>query len=134
MSREYRAMWEKLDINMQSHDMLMELLPVVYDRIYLSQQERPRAMGFYDYVVSEIHGVRVKELVEHKERGGKVFGTFCVYVPEEIILAAGGIAVGLCAGTDYSVPIGEQILPRNLWILLSQAGSLELTHHKSSCA
>jgi len=33
-------------------------------------------------------------LVEHKEKGGKVFGTFCVCVPEEVIIAAGGIAVG----------------------------------------
>ncbi len=121
MNEEYRAMWEKLGINMQSHDVLMEALTVLYKKVYLSQQGRPQAMGFYDYVVSEIHGLRVKELVEHKEKGGKVFGTFCVYVPEEVILAAGGIAVGLCAGADFSVPIGEQILPRNLCALIKSA-------------
>lgn len=121
MNEEYRAMWEKLGVNMQSHDVLMEALTVLYEKVYLSQQGRPQAMGFYDYVVSEIHGLRVKELVEHKEKGGKVFGTFCVYVPEEVILAAGGIAVGLCAGADFSVPIGEQILPRNLCALIKSA-------------
>jgi benzoyl-CoA reductase/2-hydroxyglutaryl-CoA dehydratase subunit BcrC/BadD/HgdB len=101
--------------------MLMGALPAIYEKVYLSQQGRPQAMGFYDFVVSEIHGLRVKELVEHKEKGGKVFGTFCVYVPEEVIIAAGGIAVGLCGGADFSVPTGEQILPRSLCALIKSA-------------
>ena len=121
MSDEYRAMWEKLGINLDRHDLLMGVLPVVFEKTFLNQHGRPQAMGFYDYVVSEIHGLRVKELVEHKEKGGKVFGTFCVYVPEEIIIAAGGIAVGLCGGADFSVPTGEQILPRNLCALIKSA-------------
>ena len=118
---DYRPMWAQLGINMPSHDLLIAALPAIYEKIYLSQPNRPQAMGFYDFVVSEIHGLRVKELVDHKEQGGKVFGTFCVYVPEEIIIAAGGIAVGLCGGADFSVPTGEQILPRNLCALIKSA-------------
>jgi len=78
-------------------------------------------MGFYDFVVSEIHGLRVKELVDHRKKGGKVFGTFCVYVPEEVIVAGGGICVGLCAGADFSVPAGERNVPRNLCALIKSA-------------
>lgn len=121
MSEEYRAMWEGLGINMRRHDMLLTALPEIFQQIYLSQKERPQAMGFYDFVVSEIHGIRVKELMDHKAKGGKVFGTFCVYVPEEVIFAAGGIAVGLCGGADFSVPTGEQILPRNMCALIKSA-------------
>ena len=121
MSEEYRAMWEGLGINMRRHDMLLTALPQIYQQVYLSQQRRPQAMGFYDFVVSEIHGLRVKELMDHKAKGGKVFGTFCVYVPEEVIIAAGGIAVGLCGGADFSVPTAEQILPRNLCALIKSA-------------
>jgi benzoyl-CoA reductase/2-hydroxyglutaryl-CoA dehydratase subunit BcrC/BadD/HgdB len=121
MSEEYRAMWQKLGLNMPAHDMLLAALPAIYEKVYLTQKERPKAMGFYDFVISEIHGLRVKELVEHKEKGGKVFGTFCVYVPEEIIIAAGGVSVGLCAGADFSVPTGEQIVPRNLCALIKSA-------------
>ncbi len=121
MSEEYRSMWEKLGINMKRHDMLLGALPAIYQQVYLSQKDRPQAMGFYDFVVSEIHGLRIKELMEHKEKGGKVFGTFCVYVPEEIIVAAGGVAVGLCGGADFSVPTAEQILPRNLCALIKSA-------------
>ena len=118
---DYRAMWEKLGINMRRHDMLMNALPPIYEKTYLKQQDRPQAMGFYDFVVSEIHGLRVQELVEHKEKGGRVFGTFCVYAPEEVIIAGGGIAVGLCGGADFAVPTGEQILPRNLCALIKSA-------------
>ncbi len=121
MSEEYRAMWESLGLNMKRHDALLAALPAIYQQIYLSQQNRPQAMGFYDLVVSEIHGLRIKELLDHKTKGGKVFGTFCVYVPEEIIFAAGGVAVGLCGGADFSVPTAEQILPRNLCALIKSA-------------
>ncbi len=126
MSEEYRAMWKELGINMKRHDALLAALPAIYEQVYLSQQGRPQAMGFYDFVVSEIHGLRVKELMEHKAKGGKVFGTFCVYVPEEVIVAAGGICVGLCGGADFSVPTAEQILPRNLCALIKSAVGFKL--------
>ncbi|MDM7996380.1 MAG: double-cubane-cluster-containing anaerobic reductase [Acidobacteriota bacterium] len=121
MSEQYRAMWEKLGIDMPAHDLLMQALPDIYKKVYLGQKNRPQAMVFYDFVVSEIHGLRVKELVDHREKGGKVFGTFCVYVPEEVIVAGGGICVGLCAGADFSVPTGERIVPRNLCALIKSA-------------
>ncbi len=65
--------------------------------------------------------MRIRELVEHREKGGKVFGTFCVYAPEEVIVAGGGICVGLCAGADFSEPAGERIVPRNLCALIKSA-------------
>lgn len=126
MSEEYRAMWEGLGINIRRHDMLLTALPEIFQQVYLSQQDRPQAMDFFDFVVSQIHGIRVKELMDHKAKGGKVFGTFCVYVPEEIIVAGGGIAVGLCGGADISVPTGEQILPRNLCALIKSATGFKL--------
>lgn len=70
-------------------------------------------MDYYDFVVSEIHGVRPAELVEHQKNGGKVFGTFCVYVPDEIVFAAKAIATGLCGGSQFWVPGGEKVLPSN---------------------
>ncbi|MCL1976545.1 MAG: 2-hydroxyacyl-CoA dehydratase family protein, partial [Candidatus Bathyarchaeota archaeon] len=43
----------------------------------------------------------------------KIFGTFCVYVPDEIILASDGIATGLCGGSQFWVSGGEKVLPTN---------------------
>ncbi len=127
MSEDYRAMWKGLGMDLERHDLLLTALPEAFQQTYLSQQQRPKAMGFYDFVVSEIHGLRVKELMDHKAAGGKVFGTFCVYVPEEVIVAAGGIAVGLCGGSDFSVPTGEQILPRNLCALIKSLVGFKLS-------
>jgi benzoyl-CoA reductase/2-hydroxyglutaryl-CoA dehydratase subunit BcrC/BadD/HgdB len=68
-------------------------------------------MDYYNFVVSEIHGVRPAELIEHQKKGGKVLGTFCVFVPDEIIFAADAIATGLCGGSQFWVAGGEKVLP-----------------------
>ncbi|MFA7078548.1 MAG: double-cubane-cluster-containing anaerobic reductase, partial [Syntrophomonas sp.] len=56
---------------------------------------------------------RPAEMLEHQKQGGKVFGTFCVYVPDEVVFAAGGIAAGLCGGSQFWVSGGEKVLPSN---------------------
>ena len=110
---DYRQMWTDLDMDVEKHDVLCEVLPEAFSGVYLSQENRPQGMDFYDFVVSEIHGVRPAELIEHQKTGGKVFGTFCVYVPDEVVFAAGGIATGLCGGSQFWVPGGEKVLPAN---------------------
>jgi benzoyl-CoA reductase/2-hydroxyglutaryl-CoA dehydratase subunit BcrC/BadD/HgdB len=47
-----------------------------------------------------------------------VIGTFCVYVPEELILAVGGTCVGLCAGAEIGIDEAEKVLPRNTCALI----------------
>jgi len=115
---DYRKLWQELGMELEKHDMLCEALPPLYEKVYLTQQNRPEAMGYFDFVISEIHGARVEELAVHNRAGGKIVGTFCVFVPTEIIQAAGGIAVGLCGGSQFWVPDGEKVLPRNLCPLI----------------
>lgn len=110
---DYRKLWESLGIDLERHDQLCEVLPEFYGDIYLSQQNRPEGMNYYNFVISEIHGLRIQELAEIKKNGGKVLGTFCVYVPDEIAFAAGAVCVGLCGGSDFWIPDGEKLLPRN---------------------
>lgn len=110
---DYHKMWEDLGMYLETHDQLCEVLPQAFGDVYLSQENRPESMDYYDFVVSEIHGVRPAELVEHQKNGGKVFGTFCVYVPDEIVFAAKAIATGLCGGSQFWVPGGEKVLPSN---------------------
>lgn len=110
---DYHKMWEDLGMDLETHDQLCEVLPQAFGDVYLSQENRPESMDYYDFVVSEIHGVRPTELVEHQKNGGKVFGTFCVYVPDEIVFAAKAIATGLCGGSQFWVPGGEKVLPSN---------------------
>lgn len=110
---DYHKMWEDLGMDVETHDQLCEVLPQAFGDVYLSQENRPDSMDYYNFVVSEIHGVRPAELIEHQKQGGKVFGTFCVYVPDEIVFAAQAIATGLCGGSQFWVPGGEKVLPTN---------------------
>ena len=106
-------MWERLGMDLETHDQLCAVLPQMFGDVYLSQENRPEAMDYYNFVIAEIHGVRPAELIEHQKKGGKVFGTFCVYVPDEIVFAADAIATGLCGGSQFWVPGGEKVLPVN---------------------
>lgn len=110
---DYHPMWEDLGMDVETHDQLCAVLPQAFGDVYLSQENRPDAMAFWDMVVGEIHGIRPAELIEAQKNGQKVFGTFCVFVPDEVIIAANGIVTGLCGGSQFWVPAGEEVLPKN---------------------
>ena len=124
--QDYRPMWTELGLDLQGHDGLLEVLGDSYSEVYLHQENRPGAMEYFDFVVSECHGLRIKELMDAKDKGRKVIGTFCVYVPEEIILALDGISVGLCAGAEIGMEKAEEYLPRNLCALIKSFMGFEL--------
>lgn len=120
MSEDYRQMWTDLGLDLDKHDRLLEALGAMYKDLYMRQENRPGGMQYFDFVISEAHGLRIRELLDGKKKG-KVFGTFCVYVPEEIILALDSICVGLCAGTAFSIPDAEAVLPSSLCPLIKSA-------------
>ncbi|QQY79278.1 benzoyl-CoA reductase/2-hydroxyglutaryl-CoA dehydratase subunit BcrC/BadD/HgdB [Keratinibaculum paraultunense] len=111
---DYKKMWQDLNMDIEKHDILCEALPEQFGDIYLTQENRPEAMNYFNYVVAEIHGARIMELEKYKKEGGKVVGTFCVFVPDEVILATKAIGVGLCSGSQFWIEDGEKILPRNI--------------------
>ncbi len=110
---DYHSMWKDLGMDIEVHDQLCEALPQAFGDTYLTQKNRPESMDFYDMVVGGIHGIRPSELIEEQKNGKKVFGTFCVFVPDEVIIAADGIVTGLCGGSQFWVPNGEEVLPKN---------------------
>jgi len=110
---DYRKMWEELGMDLETHDQLCAVLPTAFGDVYLSQENRPEGMGFWDMGVADVHGIRPAELIEAQKNGQKVFGTFCVYVPDEVIIAANGIVTGLCGGSQFWVPDGEAVLPKS---------------------
>lgn len=114
----HREMWERLDLDLEAHDALLEVLGKFYGDIYMSQQNRLQGAEYLDFVLSEVHGLRIKELQDAKAEGRKVVGTFCVFVPEEITLAADAIHVGLCAGAEAGTELAEQMVPRNTCALI----------------
>jgi benzoyl-CoA reductase/2-hydroxyglutaryl-CoA dehydratase subunit BcrC/BadD/HgdB len=118
MATDYRPMWQGLGMNLEGHDVLLGVLGQAYQDVYLSQKDRPQGMEYLDFVMSEVHGLRIQELMDAKKAGRKVIGTFCVFVPDELILAVDGISVGLCAGAEFGFEDAEKLLPRNMCSLI----------------
>jgi benzoyl-CoA reductase/2-hydroxyglutaryl-CoA dehydratase subunit BcrC/BadD/HgdB len=126
MSEVYRSMWAELGLDLEAHDALINVLGKTYEDIYLSQKKRPEAMGYFDFVMSEVHGLRIKELLEEKQNGRKIIGSYCVFVPEELVLAANATLVGLCSGADFAMEEVERLLPRNTCALIKSSFGFKL--------
>lgn len=58
------------------------------------------------------------ELKEWKERGGKVVGLYCSYVPGELVRAAGAVPVSLCGNREQAFDVAERDLPRSFCPLI----------------
>jgi benzoyl-CoA reductase/2-hydroxyglutaryl-CoA dehydratase subunit BcrC/BadD/HgdB len=125
---DYTQMWSKLGLDLKGHDALLSVLGGAYQDVFLSQKNRPRPEGmkYFDFVMSEVHGLRIKELMDAKEQGRKVIGSYCVFVPEELILAVDGVSVGLCAGAEFNFEGAETVLPRNTCPLIKSAFGFKL--------
>jgi benzoyl-CoA reductase/2-hydroxyglutaryl-CoA dehydratase subunit BcrC/BadD/HgdB len=123
---EYHEMWRELGMDVEKHDAFLSALPGAFGEVFLQQPNRPAGMAYFDNLLREAHSRRVKEILEEKKAGHPVVGTFCVYAPEELVLAAGGVSVGLCGGAQFTVPAGEQVLTRNLCPLIKSLVGFKL--------
>jgi benzoyl-CoA reductase/2-hydroxyglutaryl-CoA dehydratase subunit BcrC/BadD/HgdB len=118
MTTDYRPMWTDLGLNLEAHDALLGVLGQLYSDTFLTQKGRPEGMAYLDFVIGEVHGLRIKELMDAKAAGRAVIGTFCTFVPDEIILAADAVGVGLCAGAEFGFEDAEKMLPRSTCSLI----------------
>ena len=126
MSAEYESMWKDLGLDLSAHDVLLQVLGNAYKDIFLAQKDRPAGMDYFNFVMGEVHGLRIKELLDGKKEGKKVIGSFCVFVPEEIVRAANATLVGLCTGADFATDEVDKILPRNTCSLIKSAFGFKL--------
>ncbi len=123
---DYHEMWAGLGLDLKTHDAVLEIVGKGYNDVFMSQKDRPKGMEYFDFVMSEVHGLRIKELLDAKAEGRKVIGTFCVFVPEELVLAVNGVCVGLCAGAEFGFEEAEKYLPRNTCSLIKSAFGFKL--------
>ena len=72
----------------------------------------------------EVNLMRIKAA---KDNGRKVVGIYCAYCPQELILAAGAIPVGLCGMNENPIAAAEEHLPRNLCPLIKSSYGFALT-------
>jgi len=125
-SVDYRPMWADLGLDLDAHDALLGVLSQAYRETFMSRKNRPEGMAYFDFVMSEVHGLRIKELMDARKEGRKVIGTYCTFVPEELVLAVDGVMVGLCAGADFAMDEVEKLLPRNTCALIKSTFGFKL--------
>lgn len=68
--------------------------------------------------------IQIKNL---RESGKHVVGTYCVYTPWEVIMAAGAVPITLCSMSDEQIEAAEQHLPRNLCPLIKASYGFAIT-------
>jgi len=128
VARDHDDLLRELGLDLDLHHRIFDTVDRSFAETVLSQRDRPSRMAYFDGVVREAHGGRVREIVGRRAAGDKFIGTFCIYVPEEIILALGAIPVALCGGTSLSIPYAEKMLPRDICPLVKSTLGLALSN------
>ncbi len=124
---ELREMWTGLGMNLELHDQLLESNNRIFKKTHLWQKKRPAAMALFDRALHDSHGQRVAEILDYRNNGGKSVGTFCIYVPDEIALAASVLAIPLCGGSGWSVDYADKMLPRDICPLVRSTFGMALS-------
>ena len=83
---DYVSMWKDLGMDLENHDLLCQVLPTAVGDVFLSQENRPKAMDFWDLVISEVHGIRPAELIKEQEKDVK-FSVLSVYMYQMKLLS-----------------------------------------------
>ena len=125
---DFYPMWESLGMDTKAHDMLLGAVGQMYGSMFLAQENRPKACDYLNIFATNLHSGEIKEKLDAKETGEakKIIGSFCLYVPEEIVTAAGGIPIGLCSGADFATSEVEKHLPRNTCPLIKSFAGFRL--------
>lgn len=71
--------------------------------------------------IEKLRENNVLALKDAKEAGQAVVGTYCLYAPAELIVAAGASPIMLCGTSQNPIPAAEQVLPRNLCPLIKSS-------------
>lgn len=114
MSGEHDGLLAELGVDLGLHEELMEHTNRLYERCVTSQENRPEGMAAFDEAFHGAHGSRVAEIHAHRQAGGRSIGTFCIYVPDEVALAAEVLPVPLCGGSGWSVDHADRMFPRDI--------------------
>jgi len=113
-----RNLLTDLGIDLALHDQLIAYNTGLHEHTFGSQTGRPQAMRLFDEAFHASHAGRVAEISDYRKQGGKSIGTFCIYVPDEIALAAGVLPIPLCGGTNWSVDHADKMFPRDICPLI----------------
>ncbi|XOF33867.1 MAG: hypothetical protein ACL93V_00780 [Candidatus Electrothrix sp. YB6] len=71
--KAYPELWKSLNMDVERFDKARKMLGDVYAQSFLSQKNRPEGMAYFDEMIAELHGGRIKELFEQlKEEADRI--------------------------------------------------------------
>src|SRR4030067_3812851 len=80
------------------------------ERMKKTSANRPEETQYFDEIAN-FFGQREKEIQAAKENGKKVIGYFCMFAPQELILAADAIPVRVNSGWYDTAKVGDRVVP-----------------------
>ena len=120
--------WREVGLDVERHDILMKGLPPIFQNAFLTQNNRPQTISYFDSFIEDLHGKRPKEVYDRKNIGDKVIGAFCAFFPEEFVHAAGAVPLVLCGGAEFPIADAEKILPRNTCPLIKSSFGFKISN------
>ena len=84
---------------------------------------RAEKMPYFDSVIPNASAA-IKSV---RDQGKKFVGFYCVFAPQELIVAADAVPVTLCATKEEPIADGEKYLPRNFCPLIKSSYGFAIT-------
>ncbi|MGB7789213.1 double-cubane-cluster-containing anaerobic reductase [Methanoregula sp.] len=84
---------------------------------------RAEKMTYFDSVIPNASAA-IKSV---REQGKKFVGFYCVFAPQELVVAADAVPVTLCATKEEPIADGEKYLPRNFCPLIKSSYGFAIT-------
>jgi len=122
----HKPLLESINVDVERHAKMMNMGYEAYKNQFMSQKNRPKTMEYFDWFMSEIQGERIAEINALRAQKRPAVGTFCIFVPEEIVVGAKGACYGLCGGSPATIADAETELPRNICPLIKSAHGFKL--------
>jgi benzoyl-CoA reductase/2-hydroxyglutaryl-CoA dehydratase subunit BcrC/BadD/HgdB len=122
----HKELLADIGVDVERHAKMMGMGLEAYKAQFMSQTNRPKGMEYFDWFMSEIQGQRIAEINKLRAEKKPAVGTFCIFVPEEIVTGAGGACYGLCGGSPATIADAETELPRNICPLIKSAHGFKL--------
>jgi benzoyl-CoA reductase/2-hydroxyglutaryl-CoA dehydratase subunit BcrC/BadD/HgdB len=122
----HKELLADIGVDVERHAKMMGMGLEAYKTQFMSQVNRPKGMEYFDWFMSEIQGQRIAEINKLRAEKKPAVGTFCIFVPEEIVTGAGGACYGLCGGSPATIADAETELPRNICPLIKSAHGFKL--------
>ena len=113
----HKELLSSIGVDVEKHAKMMVAGFEGYKAQFMSQNNRPEGMKYFDWFMSEMQGQRIAEINALRADNKPSVGTFCIFVPEEIILDL------TLPGIDGLEVCQEILKKHNIPIIISSARS-----------